>query len=279
MQLDFSKVIFFSTLCFLIIFVSTTNFINAQSELETRAEAQFEFYKYFNDLQKRIIEKNPQTYDEIKQISHDYILEKADHIKNLKPAVKQEFCTMISDTANFLYGVPIESGVCELILSNEAPNINHTPTVPYEECKYVMDPGTKINIPAQVNTNFIMQAELAKDQLALGDNQTVKVHTERVPSDATMENTTMQNTTVRITMSDSSGRAIHSVQGKTDAGGNFYHSWKVDVPSPGFYTVTVMAKDPANPNWSSGTLWFNRSPNQLNTVRICPGDDQRPTNP
>jgi hypothetical protein len=217
-------------------------------------------------------QKNPETYDELKQIAKDYFFERADHLNNLKPEVKLELCNLLSDTSNVILGIPYRSGLCETFASP-----NPAPHIPWEECKYVKDrsSGTTINNAAQVGSNFVMQAELAKDQVVLGDNQTIKVHAERVFSNATM-----QNITVRITMSDSTGKAIYSTQGKTDVGGYFYDSWVVDTLSPNsFYTVTVMAKDPAGPNWSSGTLYFNRTPDQIPDIRICPWDDQTATEP
>lgn len=260
------------TFCLILLTSIPSHKINAQSELEIRAEAQFEFYKIINDLEKRIYEKNPQTFDELKQIAKDYFSERADHLKNLKPGVKLELCNMLSDTQNIILGSPYPTGLCELFASP-----NPAPHIPWEECKYVKDEfsGTTINNAAQVGSRLIVQAELAKDQLILGDNQTVKVHVK-----SSISNEPEPNTTVRITSSDSSGKAIHSAQGRTDVGGYFYDSWVVDTPSPdSFYTVTVNVKDPVGPNWSSGTLYFNRTPDQMPIKRICPWDNQDQTPP
>ena len=246
------------TFCLILLTSIPSHKISAQSELEIRAEAQFEFYKIFNDLEKRINEKNPQTFDELKQIAKDYFFERADHLKNLNPGVKVELCNMLSDTQNILLGSPYPSGLCELFASPK-----QTPTTPLEECKYVegKSSGTTMH-KTQVGSSLIIDAELSKDLVVLGNNQTVRVHVK-----SSISNGPEPNANVQLTMSDSSGKAIHSTSGKTDVNGSFSYSWNVDSESKNrFYSVTVMVKDPVNLNWSGGTLYFNRTPD---LVRIC----------
>jgi hypothetical protein len=69
-------------------------------------------------------------------------------------------------------------------------------------------------------------------------------------------------------VSDSSGKSVHSAIGKTD-NGTFSYSWVVDRESPSYYSVTVMTKSSSYPNWLSGTLYFNRTPAQMDSVEIC----------
>jgi hypothetical protein len=243
--------------------------VGAQTEYEfdLRAEAQFEYYKILNDLEKKMSEKNPQTYDELKQIAKDYFFERADHLKNLKPEVKLELCNLLSETSDVLLGSPYPSGLCEAFAST-----NPAPHIPWEECKYVKDTsaGTSMQIVPKFGSSLILNAELSKAQLVLGDNQTVTGYVI-----SSVSNGPHQNATVQVTMSDSSGRAIHSTKGKTDVNGSFSYSWTVNSQSPdSYYTVTVNAKNPVDPSWASGTLYFNRTPDQMPNMRICPWDNQ-----
>ena len=217
-------------------------------------------------IKKRINEKNPQTYEELKQIAKDYFFERADHLKNLNRGVKLELCNMLSDTQNILLGSPYPSGLCESFASP-----NPAPHIPWEDCKYIEDKsaGTTVH-KAQVGSSLIVDAKLSNYQVFLGHNQTITVHVK-----SSMSNGAEQNAPVQVSMSDSSGRAVHFIKGKTDINGSFSHSWTIDSESPNsFYSVTVMVKDSTNQNWVSGTLYFNRNPDQTPSLRVRPWDNQ-----
>lgn len=226
----------------------TNPIVNAQSQFDTQAEAQFEFSKIVNDLQNRINEKNPQTYDEVKQIARDYFSEVIDRINNLKPEVKLELCKMFSDSANIIFGRHYESGLCESFA------LNNSPASPVQTQQPSVVPREKP--PDQ--SHLIVEPRIAKDQLKPGENQTISILVKNP-----LTNDPETNLNVEFRVSDSSGKGVHSSKGYTDLSGNYSHSWKISSKSPNsYFTVSVLINSPSFPNWAT-TLYFNKTEDQI----------------
>jgi hypothetical protein len=217
----------------------------ARSQFDIQAETQFEFSKIIGELQNRIDAKNPQTYEELTQIARDYGPEIKNRMDRLDPEVKFEVCKLFSDASNLIYGKPYDIP-CEVLLNNNipAPSVQsqQSPIIPQEP----IDPS-----------QLIIKSQIAKDQLMLGENQTISISVNNPQTNAPET-----NGEVELRISDSSGKGVHSGNGKTDENGNYSHSWKVDIKSPNsFFTVTVLVDSPSFPNWSK-TLYFNRTDDQ-----------------
>jgi hypothetical protein len=81
---------------------------HALSEWETRAEAQYEFAKFVEKLQKEIELKDPQAFTDYKKVIVQLLPEFRQIIDRLDPLVKIEFCKLASTSSVF----PVD---CELL--------------------------------------------------------------------------------------------------------------------------------------------------------------------
>lgn len=86
----------------------STSKVHARSEWETRAEAQYEFAKFVDKLQKEIKTKDPQAFTDYKKIIVQLLPEFRQIIDRLDPLVKIEFCKLASTSSVF----PLD---CELL--------------------------------------------------------------------------------------------------------------------------------------------------------------------
>ena len=86
----------------------STSKVHARSEWETRAEAQYEFAKFIEKLQKEIELKDPQTFTDYKKVIVQLLPDFRKIIDSLDPLVKIEFCKLASTSSIF----PVD---CELL--------------------------------------------------------------------------------------------------------------------------------------------------------------------
>ena len=86
----------------------STSKVHARSEWETRAEAQYEFAKFVDKLQKEIETKDPQAFTDYKKVIVQLLPEFRQIIDRLDPLVKIEFCKLASTSSVF----PVD---CELL--------------------------------------------------------------------------------------------------------------------------------------------------------------------
>ena len=86
----------------------STSKVHARSEWETRAEAQYEFAKFVDKLQKEIKTKDPQAFTDYKKVIVQLLPEFRQIIDRLDPLVKIEFCKLASTSSVF----PVD---CELL--------------------------------------------------------------------------------------------------------------------------------------------------------------------
>ena len=86
----------------------STSKVHARSEWETRAEAQYEFAKFIEKLQKEIDLKDPQTFTDYKKVIVQLLPDFRKIIDSLDPLVKIEFCKLASTSSVF----PVD---CELL--------------------------------------------------------------------------------------------------------------------------------------------------------------------
>jgi len=86
----------------------STSKVHARSEWETRAEAQYEFAKFVDKLQKEIETKDPQAFTDYKKVIVQLLPEFRQIIDRLDPLVKIEFCKLASTSSVF----PLD---CELL--------------------------------------------------------------------------------------------------------------------------------------------------------------------
>ena len=86
----------------------STSKVHARSEWETRAEAQYEFAKFIEKLQKEIDLKDPQTFTDYKKVIVQLLPDFRKIIDSLDPLVKIEFCKLASISSIF----PVD---CELL--------------------------------------------------------------------------------------------------------------------------------------------------------------------
>ena len=86
----------------------STSKVHARSEWETRAEAQYEFAKFIEKLQKEIDLKDPQTFTDYKKVIVQLLPDFRKIIDSLDPLVKIEFCKLASTSSIF----PVD---CELL--------------------------------------------------------------------------------------------------------------------------------------------------------------------
>lgn len=86
----------------------STSKVHARSEWETRAEAQYEFAKFVEKLQKEIELKDPQAFTDYKKVIVQLLPEFRQIIDRLDPLVKIEFCKLASTSSVF----PVD---CELL--------------------------------------------------------------------------------------------------------------------------------------------------------------------
>lgn len=87
---------------------SSISQIHALSEWETRAEAQYEFAKFVEKVQKEIELKDPQVFTDYKKVIVQLLPEFRQTIDRLDPSVKIEFCKLASTSSVF----PVD---CELL--------------------------------------------------------------------------------------------------------------------------------------------------------------------
>ncbi|MGA7008455.1 MAG: hypothetical protein WB612_01830, partial [Nitrososphaeraceae archaeon] len=86
----------------------STSKVHARSEWEIRAEAQYEFAKFVEKLQKEIELKDPQAFTDYKKVIVQLLPEFRQIIDRLDPLVKNEFCKLASTSSVF----PVD---CELL--------------------------------------------------------------------------------------------------------------------------------------------------------------------
>src|SRR6476619_2112095 len=86
----------------------STSKVHARSEWETRAEAQYEFAKFIEKLQKEIELKDPQAFNDYKKVIVQLLPDFMKIIDSLDPLVKIEFCKLASTSSIF----PVD---CELL--------------------------------------------------------------------------------------------------------------------------------------------------------------------
>ena len=87
---------------------SSISKVHARSEWETRAEAQYEFAKFVEKMQKEIELKDPQAFADYKKVIVQLLPEFRQIIDRLDPLVKIEFCKLASTSSVF----PVD---CELL--------------------------------------------------------------------------------------------------------------------------------------------------------------------
>ena len=87
---------------------SSISKVHARSEWETRAEAQYEFAKLVEKMQKEIELKDPQAFADYKKVIVQLLPEFRQIIDRLDPLVKIEFCKLASTSSVF----PVD---CELL--------------------------------------------------------------------------------------------------------------------------------------------------------------------
>ena len=87
---------------------SSISKVHARSEWETRAEAQYEFAKFVEKMQKEIELKDPQAFADYKKLIVQLLPEFRQIIDRLDPLVKIEFCKLASTSSVF----PVD---CELL--------------------------------------------------------------------------------------------------------------------------------------------------------------------
>jgi len=80
---------------------SSISIVQARSEWEIRAEAQFEFAKFVEKLQKEIELKDPKIFMDNKKLIIQLLPEFRRTIDRLDPSVKMEFCKLASTSAEF----------------------------------------------------------------------------------------------------------------------------------------------------------------------------------
>ncbi|MGB0004048.1 MAG: hypothetical protein WBP74_05250 [Nitrososphaeraceae archaeon] len=79
----------------------STSKVHARSEWEIRAEAQYEFAKFVEKLQKEIELKDPQAFTDYKKVIVQLLPEFRQIIDRLDPLVKIEFCKLASTSSVF----------------------------------------------------------------------------------------------------------------------------------------------------------------------------------
>lgn len=87
---------------------SSISKVHARSEWETRAEAQYEFAKFVEKMQKEIELQDPQAFAAYKKVIVQLLPEFRQVIDRLDPLVKIEFCKLASTSSVF----PVD---CELL--------------------------------------------------------------------------------------------------------------------------------------------------------------------
>jgi hypothetical protein len=87
---------------------SSISKVHARSEWDTRAEAQYEFAKFVEKMQKEIELKDPQAFADYKKVIVQLLPEFKQVIDRLDPLVKIEFCKLASTSSVF----PVD---CELL--------------------------------------------------------------------------------------------------------------------------------------------------------------------
>jgi hypothetical protein len=87
---------------------SSISKVHARSEWETRAEAQYEFAKFVEKMQKEIELQDPQAFADYKKVIVQLLPEFKQVIDRLDPLVKIEFCKLASTSSVF----PVD---CELL--------------------------------------------------------------------------------------------------------------------------------------------------------------------
>lgn len=90
---------------------SSISKVHARSEWETRAEAQYEFAKFVEKMQKEIELKDPQAFADYKKVIVQLLPEFRQIIDRLDPLVKIEFCKLASTSSVF----PVD---CELLVQS-----------------------------------------------------------------------------------------------------------------------------------------------------------------
>ncbi|MDQ5868407.1 MAG: hypothetical protein M3530_01620 [Thermoproteota archaeon] len=80
---------------------SSIPIVQARPEWEIRAEAQFEFAKFVEKLQKEIELKDPKIFTDYKKLIIQLLPEFRRTIDRLDPSVKMEFCKLASTSAEF----------------------------------------------------------------------------------------------------------------------------------------------------------------------------------
>ncbi len=90
---------------------SSISKVHARSEWETRAEAQYEFAKFVEKMQKEIELKDPQVFADYKKVIVQLLPEFRQIIDRLDPLVKIEFCKLASTSSVF----PVD---CELLVQS-----------------------------------------------------------------------------------------------------------------------------------------------------------------
>ena len=95
---------------------------HARSEWEIRAEAQFEFAKFIDKLQKEIEFKHPQKITEYKNVILRLLPDFRKTIDHLDPVVKLEFCKLASTSSEF----PLDCNSMDQQLPLPTPLIDQT---------------------------------------------------------------------------------------------------------------------------------------------------------